>query len=231
VFSRTNTEPPGFAGPSSVRKHQRMAIHGNKSQGAPPAPWPGFKNRRDARAGGHRPAARASTIEQLPHVGESGPATSRKNYVHRIGRTAAPGQSGHALSWAAEEHELLRADRKGIASLARQEVPGFSPPPSLSGHPSISAVVAAKGAAWGGGRSGADRGGPRPGRYAASQRPSPAPFLAQPGPPQDKPAGGRAEAGPKPYGLPRNIEACSSTRAHRWSETARGWMGDPAGDF
>jgi len=157
----------------------------HKARGPAPAPLAGFKKARWPRSWWHRPGRpAASDIEQLPHVVNLDLPRSPK--IMCTGRpTGRAGQSAHALSLvAAEEHEnycarLEKVDR--AQSLAPQKCRASSPP-IHSGHPSISAVVAARAQPLGeaGSFSAADQPEAPAGSMPPSQRLLPHHSLRQP---------------------------------------------------
>ncbi len=126
VFSRTKH------GANKIADHLTKAgigaepIHGNKSQNARERALAHFK------AGTIRVlvatdiAARGIDIDDITHVINFDLPEVPETYVHRIGRTARAGASGHALTFCdADERELLVA----IERLTRQRVP------VVEGHP------------------------------------------------------------------------------------------------
>jgi ATP-dependent RNA helicase RhlE len=85
-------------------------------------------------------AARGIDIDQLPQVVNFDLPNVPEDYVHRIGRTARAGSSGHAVSLvsADEIKQLSDIERLIKNKIPREEVEGFEPEHALgesrSGH-------------------------------------------------------------------------------------------------
>ena len=85
------------------------AIHGNKSQSARLKALDGFKRGRFNVLVATDVAARGIDVDNITHVINYDLPMEAETYVHRIGRTARAGASGHAISFcSAEERSYLR---------------------------------------------------------------------------------------------------------------------------
>jgi len=227
-FSRNpNTEPNRLADRPQSGRHQRHGHPRQKSQGAR-TPRPGrLQNRRDARAGGHRPGRPRLESSQLPPGVNLDLPTRPKIMCTGSAGPAAPARSGHALSLGGQKTiELLRADRKGDSAIpCAPEVPGFEPPshsaPPLDPQRWSRHRAAASGGAVGSG--GQISGGPAGRCRVAAPPPAPFPSRSQPSS-RDQAAAGGAEAGTQPYGLPRNSKLCSSTEPIDEGTAPRLWV-------
>src|SRR6202042_227826 len=101
------------------------AIHGNKSQGARTRALADFKDNRITALVATEVAARGLDIKELPHVVNYELPNVPEDYVHRIGRTARAGTSGHPISLvSADEQGLL----KDIERLLRRSIPVLATP-------------------------------------------------------------------------------------------------------
>ncbi|PWW14425.1 MULTISPECIES: DEAD/DEAH box helicase [Pseudidiomarina] len=113
------------------------AIHGNKSQGARTKALDDFKNNRVQVLVATDIAARGIDIDLLPLVVNYDLPNVAEDYVHRIGRTARAGASGHALSLVSpEEVKQLKAIERLIdQKLERISAPGYQPVDLNKGRP------------------------------------------------------------------------------------------------
>jgi len=137
VFTRTKHGANRLAEQLQRDGVQAAAIHGNKSQTARTRALADFK------AGAVRVlvatdiAARGLDIDRLPHVVNYELPSVPGDYVHRIGRTARAGQSGHAVSLVCVDERQLLADIERLlrTAIRREVVAGFDPDPSIKAEP------------------------------------------------------------------------------------------------
>jgi ATP-dependent RNA helicase RhlE len=86
------------------------AIHGNKSQNARVKALEDFKENRIVALVATEVAARGLDIKELPHVVNYELPNVPEDYVHRIGRTARAGSTGHAVSLVSPDEMSLLKD-------------------------------------------------------------------------------------------------------------------------
>src|SRR4051812_9238591 len=98
VFTRTKHGANRLAQQLESAKIASSAIHGNKSQGARVRALADFKANKIVALVATEVAARGLDIKELPHVVNYELPNVPEDYVHRIGRTARAGESGHAVS-------------------------------------------------------------------------------------------------------------------------------------
>jgi len=96
------------------------AIHGNKSQGARVRALADFKANKIVALVATEVAARGLDIKELPHVVNYELPNVPEDYVHRIGRTARAGESGHAVSLVSPDEGPLLKD---IERMLRRVLP------------------------------------------------------------------------------------------------------------
>ena len=127
VFTRTKARANQLVRRLEKSRRQVAAIHGNKSQGARTRALAGFRDGRIDTLIATDIAARGIDVEGISHVINFDLPHVPEDYVHRIGRTARAGASGHALSLAAPEErlQLIAIERLVGASIPRETVPGF----------------------------------------------------------------------------------------------------------
>ncbi len=119
VFTRTKHGSNRLAEQLNRDGISAAAINGNKSQGARTRALKDFKSGDVRVLVATDIAARGLDIDRLPHVVNYELPHVAEDYVHRIGRTARAGQSGHAISLVcADELKLL----KGIERLLKTEI-------------------------------------------------------------------------------------------------------------
>ena len=108
-------------------RRQVAAIHGDKSQSARTRALAGFRDGRIDTLIATDVAARGIDVEGISHVINFDLPHVPEDYVHRIGRTARAGSSGHAVSLAApeERQQLAAIERLVGKSIPRRTVPGF----------------------------------------------------------------------------------------------------------
>ena len=137
IFTRTKHGANRLATQLESDGLASAAIHGNKSQGARTRALNDFK------AGNVRVlvatdvAARGLDIERLPHVVNYELPHVPEDYVHRIGRTARAGHTGHAVSLVCvDEHKLLADIEKLLQTrIAKKTIPGYEPDPRIKAEP------------------------------------------------------------------------------------------------
>ena len=131
VFTRTKHGANRLADKLERAGIRASAIHGNKSQGARTRALDGFRAGHVQALVATELAARGLDIDGLPRVVNFELPFVPEDYVHRIGRTARAGASGHAVSLVCvDENGLLR----DIERVLRQPLPvrviaGFEPDP------------------------------------------------------------------------------------------------------
>jgi ATP-dependent RNA helicase RhlE len=161
VFTRTKHGANRLAEQLGKDGINSAAIHGNKSQGARTRALADFKAGQIRVLVATDIAARGLDIDRLPHVVNYELPNVPEDYVHRIGRTARAGQSGHAISLVCvDELKLLRdIERLLNRAIEKQVVPGYEVDPRIAAEP----IENGRGS-----RSGNRGGGNRPQRGGAS---------------------------------------------------------------
>jgi len=174
VFTRTKHGANRLAQKLDKAGITAAAIHGNKSQSARTRALADFKAGRIRVLAATEIAARGLDIDGLPHVVNFELPFVPEDYVHRIGRTARAGASGHAVSLVCvDEGKLLRDIERVLGhGIESAVVRGFEPDPRIVAEPIL--------------RGGA-RGQPRPGPGRA------APAGRRPGRPGGRSGGRRAQ--------------------------------------
>jgi ATP-dependent RNA helicase RhlE len=113
VFTRTKHGANRLTRQLEADGIRAAAIHGNKSQAARVRALEDFKARRITALVATEVAARGLDIKELPHVVNFELPNVPEDYVHRIGRTARAGGSGHAVSLVSpDEAPLLKEIEK-----------------------------------------------------------------------------------------------------------------------
>ena len=127
VFTRTKARANQLVRRLEKSSRQVAAIHGNKSQSARTRALAGFRDGRIDTLIATDIAARGIDVEGISHVINFDLPHVPEDYVHRIGRTARAGSSGHAVSLAAPEERLQLAaiERLVGAAIPRETVAGF----------------------------------------------------------------------------------------------------------
>jgi ATP-dependent RNA helicase RhlE len=110
IFTRTKHGANRLAGQLESDGIRAAAIHGNKSQGARTRALDDFKHNRITALVATEVAARGLDIKELPHVVNFELPNVPEDYVHRIGRTARAGGSGHAVSLVSPDEAPLLKD-------------------------------------------------------------------------------------------------------------------------
>jgi ATP-dependent RNA helicase RhlE len=127
IFTRTKHGSNRLAEQLNRDGISAAAINGNKSQGARTRALKDFKSGDVRVLVATDIAARGLDIERLPHVVNYELPHVAEDYVHRIGRTARAGQSGHAISLVcADEVKLLKGIERLLGTdIARKTIAGF----------------------------------------------------------------------------------------------------------
>jgi len=174
VFTRTKHGANRLAQKLDKAGITAAAIHGNKSQSARTRALADFKAGRIRVLAATEIAARGLDIDGLPHVVNFELPFVPEDYVHRIGRTARAGASGHAVSLVCvDEGKLLRDIERVLGhGIESAVVRGFEPDPRIVAEPIL---------------RGGGRGQPRPGPGRA------APAGRRPGRPGGRSGGRRAQ--------------------------------------
>jgi ATP-dependent RNA helicase RhlE len=108
------------------------AIHGNKSQSQRTRAMTNFKSGRAPVLVATDVAARGIDVDNISHVFNYDLPVEPETYVHRIGRTARAGASGHAVSFCdVDERGTLRA----IERLIKKQIPFGQEAPELTSRP------------------------------------------------------------------------------------------------
>ncbi len=187
VFTRTKHGANRLAQQLETAGIRSSAIHGNKSQSARVKALADFKAGKVTALVATEVASRGLDIKELPQVVNYELPNVPEDYVHRIGRTARAGATGHAVSLVAPDEGSLLRD---IERTMKMSIPFAEPPhfaitrhaadadhdrPRAPRHvPAAAASKAARRPGQGGAahkprRPAAARSGSRPGRPA--QRP------------------------------------------------------------
>ncbi|MEJ2604268.1 MAG: DEAD/DEAH box helicase [Gammaproteobacteria bacterium] len=137
VFTRTKHGANRLAAQLESDGLKSAAIHGNKSQAARVRALDKFKTGDVRVLVATDVAARGLDIERLPHVVNFELPHVPEDYVHRIGRTARAGQTGHAVSLVCvDEHRLLADIEKLLqTNISKKTVAGYEPDPRIKAEP------------------------------------------------------------------------------------------------
>ena len=120
VFTRTKHGADRVVKRLDAAGFDALAIHGNKSQPQREKALEAFKQGRARLLVATEIAARGLDIDCVTHVINFDLPDVPEQYVHRIGRTARAGETGHALSFCAPDE---RSSLRGIEKLTGQPVP------------------------------------------------------------------------------------------------------------
>lgn len=166
VFTRTKHGANRLVRQLEANSFLAAAIHGNKSQGARTKALDDFKKGRVNVLVATDIAARGIDIDLLPLVVNYDLPNVSEDYVHRIGRTARAGASGHALSLVSpEEVKQLRGIEKLIdQKIERLEAEGFIPVDLVRGRPAPAKQQQNRGGGRDGSRGGRGRDSSQRGR-------------------------------------------------------------------
>ena len=129
VFTRTKARANQLVRRLEKSGRRVVAIHGNKSQGARTRALAGFRAGAIDTLIATDIAARGLDVDGISHVINFDLPNVPEDYVHRIGRTARAGKSGHAISLAAPEERahLAAIERLVGRPIRRQQIAGFTP--------------------------------------------------------------------------------------------------------
>ncbi|MDA1093538.1 MAG: DEAD/DEAH box helicase [Acidobacteria bacterium] len=128
VFTRTKARANQLTRGLEHSGRRVAAIHGNKSQNARTRALDGFRSGSIDTLIATDIAARGIDVDGISHVINFDLPNVPEDYVHRIGRTARAGASGHAISLAAPEErpQLAAIERLVGRTIRREDVGGFS---------------------------------------------------------------------------------------------------------
>jgi ATP-dependent RNA helicase RhlE len=156
VFTRTKHGANRLAQQLESANIPSAAIHGNKSQGARVRALADFKANKIVALVATEVAARGLDIKELPHVVNYELPNVPEDYVHRIGRTARAGESGHAVSLVSPDEGPLLKD---IERMLKRVLPVTALPQfEIIAGPAIPDRRPAEGRGGGGRRDGGGRG-------------------------------------------------------------------------
>ncbi len=125
VFTRTKHGANRLAQQLENAGIRASAIHGNKSQSARVKALADFKAGKVRALVATEVASRGLDIKELPQVVNFELPNVPEDYVHRIGRTARAGATGHAVSLVAPDEATLLRD---IERTMKMSVPFAEPP-------------------------------------------------------------------------------------------------------
>ncbi len=140
VFTRTKHGANKLARHLEKRGHAVAVLHGNRNQSQRTRALDAFKKRRARVMVATDIAGRGIDVEGIAHVVNYDLPNVPEDYVHRIGRTARAGATGHAISLVTpEDRQHVRAIETLIGrTIERRTVQGFAEgadaPPSQPGH-------------------------------------------------------------------------------------------------
>ena len=134
VFTRTKARANQLVRRLEKSGRRVVAIHGNKSQNARTRALAGFRTGAIDTLIATDIAARGLDVDGISHVVNFDLPNVPEDYVHRIGRTARAGKSGHAISLAAPEEraQLVAIERLVGKPIRREQIAGFTPPPDVA---------------------------------------------------------------------------------------------------
>jgi len=156
VFTRTKHGANRLAQQLESANIASAAIHGNKSQGARVRALADFKANKIVALVATEVAARGLDIKELPHVVNYELPNVPEDYVHRIGRTARAGESGHAVSLVSPDEGSLLKD---IERMLKRVLPVTALPQfEIVAGPAVPDRRPAEGRGGGGRRDGGGRG-------------------------------------------------------------------------
>ncbi len=137
VFTRTKSRADRVAKLLTRNGIKAVAIHGDRSQSQRNAALGGFRARTYRVMVATDLAARGIDIPHVSHVINFDLPDETENYIHRIGRTARMGKSGHAFSLVTPEERvsLARIERALGGDLERERLAGFDAPEITAPRP------------------------------------------------------------------------------------------------
>ena len=133
VFSRTKFSAKKIASHLRALGHAAVEFHSNRSQNQRQEALDGFKNGKYRVVVATDIAARGIDVKNIELVLNYDLPVVAEDYIHRIGRTARAGESGHAISFARPDQ---RGDVQAIERLMRATLP-VSRLPALLPMPTI----------------------------------------------------------------------------------------------
>jgi len=142
VFTRTKHGANRLTQQLESAGIRAAAIHGNKSQAARVRALSDFKLSKVTALVATEVAARGLDIKELPHVVNYDLPNVASDYVHRIGRTARAGSTGHAVSLVSPDEAPLLRD---IEFLIKKTLP-VSPLPVMPAQQLVNVSVSNDGA-------------------------------------------------------------------------------------
>lgn len=132
VFTRTKFAAKKVAADIRTLGHKSAELHSNRSLGQRRSALEGFKNGSVRVLVATDIAARGIDVAGIELVLNYDLPTQAEDYVHRIGRTARAGASGHAISFATPDQ---RNDLRTIERVLRKNLPLAKVPDSLPTPP------------------------------------------------------------------------------------------------
>ena len=159
----------------------RLAIHGNKSQGARTKALADFKSGELQVLVATDIAARGIDIDQLPHVVNFELPNVPEDYVHRIGRTGRAGASGEAISLVCVDEEGFLADIEKPDQASASRASRGAGLRARSQRAVAQPIQVGRRTLGGGGGGGRGQGRPGAGSGSRSGAPTGAPRSAAPG--------------------------------------------------
>jgi ATP-dependent RNA helicase RhlE len=136
VFTKTKHGADRLARKLKANGIHAEAIHGDKAQNQRTRALEAFRSGRSPVLVATDVAARGLDIDDITHVVNFDLPMEPEAYVHRIGRTARAGKSGHAISFCdVEEKGLLKQVERTIKfEIPRERVPSDVPKSDESAH-------------------------------------------------------------------------------------------------
>lgn len=130
VFTRTKARANRLVQHLEKSGRRVAAIHANKSQSARTRALAGFRTGTIDTLIATDIAARGIDVDDISHVINFDLPHVPEDYVHRVGRTARAGRSGHAIALAAPEErsQLAAIERLVGGPIRRESVVGFAVP-------------------------------------------------------------------------------------------------------
>ncbi len=130
IFTRTRARANRLVRRLEKSCREVAAVHGSKSQSARTRALAGFRAGRIDTLIATDVAARGIDVHGISHVINFDVPHVPEDYVHRIGRTARAGSSGHAVTLVTPEErpQLAAIERLVGASIPRETVDGFTVP-------------------------------------------------------------------------------------------------------